>query len=117
MAFVSCSECGAIDVVKRGLRRNKHNKAQLYRCNVCRRTFVEPTGFERMRFTPEIIARAIHQHEDGFSLSKVQNHLWQHDNVRVTRATIARWVHKYAVFLKSSQHERSSRHQRAHPSR
>jgi len=56
-----------------------------------------------MRFSPEVIVRAVHQHEDGFSLSKVQNHLWQHDNVRVTRWTISMWVRKYSDFLKSAE--------------
>ena len=60
----------------------------------CKRQFVEVDGFERMRHKPEIIARAVHQHEGGMSLSKVQNHLWQHDKVKVTRWTISRWTKK-----------------------
>jgi hypothetical protein len=56
-----------------------------------------------MRNTPEIISRAVHMHEDGFSLSKVQNHLWQHDGTKVTRWTISQWTKKYAVFLKSTK--------------
>jgi len=36
-----------------------------------------------------------------YSLSKVQNHLWQHDKVKVTRWTISLWIKKYSVFLKS----------------
>jgi len=68
----------------------------------CDKQFVDVDGFERMRHTPEIIVRAVHMHEDGMSLSKVQNHLWQHDNIKVTRWTISEWTKKYSIFLKSA---------------
>ena len=49
----------------------------------CKKQFIEADGFERMRHKPEIITRAIHMHEDGMSLSKVQNHLWQYDGIKI----------------------------------
>jgi transposase-like protein len=70
---------------------------------------VEDDGFKKMRFKPEIIVRAVHQHEDGFSLSKVQNHLWQHDGVRVTRWTISQWKKKYFTFFGSSAPKREAK--------
>ena len=62
---------------------------------------MEPDGFERMRYKPKYIARAVRMHNDGFSLFQVQYHLWQHDGVKVTRETIRFWCKKYGVFLKS----------------
>jgi transposase-like protein len=90
-------------VVKNGSRQRNSRIKQSYFCNICKKQFVEPDGFERMRNTPEIISRAIHMHEDGLSLSKVQNQLWQHDGVKVSRVAISLWIKKYAVFLKSTQ--------------
>jgi|TARA_B100001971_G_scaffold193566_1_gene198823 hypothetical protein len=55
-----------------------------------------------MRFKPGVISRAVHQHEDGFSLSKIQNHLWQHDGVKVTRWTVSQWKKKYSIFFRSN---------------
>ena len=98
----NCPHCKSSDVVKRGKRHNRTGIKQLYRCNKCRSTFVEPNGFERMRHKKEDIVRAIHMHEDGMSLSKVQNHLWQHDAIKVTRWTISEWTKKYSIFLKSN---------------
>ena len=86
--------------MKRGKRKNNIRTKQLYRCNICRRTFVEPDGFERMRFPKEIIAKAIHMHNNGFSLFKTQYHIWQHDGIKVTRWTISQWTKKYSHFLK-----------------
>lgn len=101
MVDFSCPKCGGKDIVKRGKRYNKKEQKQLYRCNTCRSAFVEPDGFERMRYNKEDIVRAVHQYNDGFALHKVKNHLWQHDGVKVSRWTISKWHKKYSVFLKS----------------
>ena len=116
MTSFDCPECKASDIVKRGKRYNKSGTKQIYRCNECRSAFVQPDGFERMRHKKEIIVRAIHQHEDGLSLFKVQNHLWQHDGVKVTRWTVSQWTKKYSSFLKSvtSSHKAKTQGKTAH---
>ena len=96
----NCPNCKSSETVLRGKRYNKSGVKQLYLCKSCEKTFVEPDGFERMRFSPKTISRAVHQHEDGFSLSKVKNHLWQHDNVKVSRWTILKWDKKYSLFFR-----------------
>ena len=100
---MNCIFCHSSEIVKNGSRRREVRIKQSYLCNQCGRQFVEPDGFERMRNNPKIIARAIHMHEDGFSLSKVQNHLWQYDGVKVTRWTISQWTKKYSLFFKSTR--------------
>ena len=54
-----------------------------------------------MRHKSKIITRAIHMHNDGLSLFQVQYHLYQYDNVKVSREAIRLWVKKYSIFLKS----------------
>lgn len=102
MLSFNCPKCQGTDIVMRGKRYNKSGVKQLYFCNECSSTMVEPDGFERMRFSKDVIARAIHMYNDGFSLFKTQYHLYQHDNVKVTRRTISQWAKKYSNFLKSS---------------
>jgi transposase-like protein len=60
-------------------------------------------GFEKMRYKKEDIVRAIHLHNEGLSLFQVQDHLWQHDGVKVTRQAIGYWCKKYSIFLKSDK--------------
>jgi len=98
---MQCIFCKSKCAVKNGKRRRNVRTKQSYFCNNCGRQFVEVDGFERMRHRPKVIVRAIHMHEDGMSLSKVQNHLWQYDNIKITRWTISQWTKKYSVFLKS----------------
>ena len=100
---MKCPKCKRSKVVKRGKRYNKTGTKQLYFCENCNLTFVKKDGFERMRHNKKIIARAIHLYNDGLSLFQVQNYLWQHEGVKVTRKTISYWVKKYSVFLKSSK--------------
>ena len=97
---MKCPFCKSSKILKQGYRYNSASKKQKFQCIKCERWFVKKDGFERMRHDKKIIARAIHMHNDGLSLFQVQNHLWQHDGVKVTRKTINDWTKKYSVFLK-----------------
>lgn len=97
-----CPKCKSSKIQKKGFRYNNIGKRQKFLCSNCKAWFIADDGFKKMRHKPEDIVRAVHQHIDGMSLSKVQNHLWQHDNVKVTRWTISQWTKKYSVFLKSA---------------
>lgn len=109
---VICDLCKSGNVVKKGFRHNKNSKKQKYFCHNCEHWFVPDDGFKRMRHSPEIITRAVHQHVDGFSLFKTQYHLFQHDNTLVTRWTISMWTKKYSVFLKSDKFRSKTKAQR-----
>jgi transposase-like protein len=97
---MKCPNCKSTNISKRGFRKNKIGRKQRFLCNKCSSTFIKKDGFERARHKKKDIARAIHMHNDGLSLFQVQNHLWQHDGVRVSRETIREWCEKYSVFLK-----------------
>lgn len=98
-----CPKCKSKDVVKRGKRYNKSGAKQRFLCSKCESIFIKKDGFERMRYKPKVIARAVHMHNDGLSLWDVKNHLWQHDGVEVSRETIRSWCEKYGIFLKSDK--------------
>ncbi len=109
---VKCSNCKSEKIVKRGWRYNKSGKKQKYLCLNCEHWFVEDDGFKRMRQKPKIIVRAIHMHNDGMSFADVKNHLWQYDNVKVSREAIRKWHHKFSVFLKSNTSSSKAKTQR-----
>jgi len=73
--------------------------------------------FQRMRHKPKVVVRAIHMHQDGMSFFKVQNHLWQHDGVRVSRQTLTKWEKKYSDFLKSDKPRGKADHKGPHTRR
>jgi transposase-like protein len=98
---IKCQNCNKVSAVKKGFRKNRTGDKQKYQCLICKSWFVEDDGFKRMRNKPEIIARAIHMHNDGLSLFNVKNHLWQYDEVKISREAVRYWVKKYSAFLKS----------------
>ena len=100
---IKCPHCRSSNLLKQGFRINDNGKKQKYQCLNCKKWFVENDGFKRMRFKQEIIVKAVHQHVDGFSLFKVQYHLWQYEGIKVSRKTILQWTKKYSIFLKSNQ--------------
>ena len=97
---MKCPFCKSTKILKQGVRHNSTGKKQKFQCKNCKKWFVKKDGFERMRHNKKIISRAIHLHNEGLSLFQVQDHLWQHDGVKVTRKTISDWTKKYSVFLK-----------------
>lgn len=104
MASIRCPKCKSDTVVRKGFRHNQSGKKQKYQCTQknCKNWFVYDDGFKRMRKPKEVIVRAIHQFNDGLSLSKVKNHLYQHDNVDISRAGILYWVKKYSDLIKKT---------------
>jgi len=97
---MKCPKCKKKDIIKRGKRYNKSGTKQLYFCNKCEFTFMKKDGFEKMRYKKEIIVKAIHLHNEGLSLFQVQDYLWQHEGVKVTRQAVGYWCNKYSIFLK-----------------
>ena len=95
-----CPYCKKDDrVVKRGTRKNKYMTKQQYWCNRCKKYFVEHNGFQGMTYPKEIIVKAVHLYEEGLSLSKVRDYIWQHEGFYLYDSTILYWVKKYADLL------------------
>lgn len=107
-----CIFCKSSSVVKNGLRKRKVRTKQSFLCLKCKKQFVESDGFERMRHKPKDIARAISLRNDGLSLLRTQDHIWQYDRVKVTRRTISQWTKKYSAFLKSNKEKSKTKTKR-----
>lgn len=102
-----CSFCKkSSDIVKAGFRINQTGKKQRYFCNDCNHSFVPDDGFWKMKTSKDLIVKAIHQYNDGLSLSKVKNHLDQHENTSRSRVAILSWVKKYSADLKKTSYRR-----------
>ena len=98
-----CPKCKSKNIWKRGFRYNKLSNKQKYHCKDCDNWFIEDDGFKRMRNKKENIVKAIHLHNDGLSLFQIQNYLWQHEGVKITRQAVGYWCNKYSAFLKSDK--------------
>ena len=66
-----CQICESRNVVKDGLRHNKHGDIQVYLCRDCEKHFTINLGFEKMKSTPQIITSALQLYFSGTSLRNV----------------------------------------------
>lgn len=100
--MIICELCGSNNVARKGMRHNASGSKQKFFCHACGKWYVHDDGFKRMRTKPEHIVRALHEYGDGASLKKVREHLKQHDDVKVSRWAIRKWVVKYSGLLKKT---------------
>lgn len=107
-----CPFCRKLSAVKQGYRKNKCGKKQKHQCLECKKWFVKDDGFKKMKHKPNDIVRAVSLHNDGLSLLRTQDHIWQHDGVKVTRRTISQWTKKYSSFLKSDKEKSKTKTKR-----
>ena len=94
----ACPYCGSNDIVKDGVRHNKHGDLQIYLCRSCGHNFTINLGFERMRATPQIITSAMQLYFSGESLRNVQKFL-RLQGVKVSHVAILKWIKKYVRLM------------------
>lgn len=94
-----CPNCKKNNSVRAGLRKNKSGFVQRYFCNECKTYYVDRKGFERMRTKPEIIVDALDLRAKGLSFGKIQNHIFQKYNLKVSRKTILYWQTKFGEMI------------------
>jgi transposase-like protein len=98
MDVQACRYCGSSEIVKDGVRHNKHGDLQIYNCQKCGHYFTINLGFERMRATPQIITSAMQLYFTGESLRNVQKFL-KLQGVRVSHVAILKWIRKYVALM------------------
>lgn len=94
----NCRYCGSTDIVKDGVRHNKHGDLQIYLCRSCGHNFTINLGFERMRATPQIITAAMQLYFTGESLRNVQKFL-RLQGVKVSHVAVLKWIRKYVALM------------------
>jgi transposase-like protein len=97
----ACKYCGSTNVIKKGFRKRKNGKVQVYKCRECERKFVlNESGFHKMKNNPKVITLALDLYFKGVSLRKIKDHLKQFHNVDVSHVAIYGWIEKYVNLMK-----------------
>ncbi|GIU71207.1 MAG: hypothetical protein KatS3mg003_0686 [Candidatus Nitrosocaldaceae archaeon] len=95
----TCIYCDSSNIVKDGIRHNKHGKIQKYRCKECKRYFTINIGFEKMKHDPKGITTAMQLYFSGESLRNVAKSL-RLLGMDVSHQTIYNWIKKYIDLMK-----------------
>jgi transposase-like protein len=102
---MACPHCGGAEFVRRGTRKKKHEKVQLYKCKnpECGKTFTDAAAKGR-RYPLKVIIDAISYYNLGFSREKVCGIIHQlHKKIRPEPETISRWADEYASLCSYSK--------------
>jgi len=89
-----CVYCDSPNIVKDGVRHNKHGDIQIFNCKDCGRYFTFNIGFERMKHNPQAITSAMQLYFSGESLRNTQKSL-RLLGVEVSHKTVYMWIKKY----------------------
>jgi transposase-like protein len=98
--LTECIYCGSSNIVKDGIRHNKHGDIQVYQCKSCSHYFTFNIGFERMKHNPQAITSAMQLYFSGESLRNTMKSL-KLLGVEVSYRTILNWIKKYVNLMKN----------------
>jgi len=90
----SCIYCKSTNIVKDGVRHNKHGDIQKFYCRNCQQYFSFNVGFERMKHSPQAITTAMQLYFSGESLRNTQKSL-RLLGMEVSHQTVYNWIKKY----------------------
>jgi putative transposase len=94
----NCMFCGSPNIVKDGVRHNKHGDTQKFYCRNCRHYFSFNIGFEKMKHNPQAITTAMQLYFSGASLRNTQKSL-RLLGVKVSHQTVYNWISKYVGLM------------------
>ena len=95
-----CRFCHDDNFIKKGFRKTKiRGKLQKYFCKTCGKTFVEDTGFIKMRNSERIISMAIDEYFEALSSRKCARNLKSHSYTKISHTSILDWIRKYVLLL------------------
>src|SRR3989344_4592381 len=95
---MSCPYCKSEKYVRNGSRKNNGIKKQTYRCNYCKRYFVEEP-FKKIKGNAQVVTLIMDLFYKGISLRKIQNHLEQIYGIKISHVTIYSYVKKFTKII------------------
>lgn len=95
----SCPYCKSQDTIGYGKRHTKNGQKQRYRCNQCRRWFIEEKDFQRYKGNGKITTLILDLYFKGISLRGIKDHLKQFYDLPLDHSNILRRIQKYSIII------------------
>ena len=92
---IKCKYCNSIDIVKRGLRKLKKGKKQVFSCKNCDKRFT--LDVSKKKFDVKIILNAVNAYNQGYSLDEVCDLILRRHKVVVGRSSVLRWCKEFGL--------------------
>ncbi len=88
--LLECPNCKSNNIVKKGIRKNKLQFIQQYKCKSCSRIFKQ-SALKNKTYLIQTILKAISLYNKGFSLDQVKQKI----KTKATLPTISNWINEY----------------------
>ena len=90
-----CKYCDSGNIIKKGFRKLKQGKHQIFKCLECNKRFTSNLGFEHKRYDDKIIVGAMQMYYAGLSVRDISTHYdWL--GIEVSHVTIYKWITQYS---------------------
>lgn len=99
---IRCPKCSSRYTIKKGVRRNKFQGVQVYRCRQCGAVFSSSPA-KSMTYPIKIILNAVSLYNLGYSQKEVSGIIARRFRVRVPERTISSWVKKFKGICRFSR--------------
>ncbi len=96
---LACPACGSTDFVRRGLRKNRREHVQLYRCSSCHKTFTarQTTG---KHFPLAVILDALAIYHLGYSLDQTCALVQTRTGTAIAPSSLADWISEHELLCR-----------------
>src|SRR3989338_6917400 len=91
---INCPSCASKNIIKKGLRKNKLQEIQRYRCKNCSKIFADK-GIKNKTYPAKIILNAVSYYNLGCTQQQASKLISQRYKVKVPQRTISEWVAEY----------------------
>src|SRR3989338_1199097 len=91
---INCPSCASKNIIKKGLRKNKLQEIQRYRCKNCSKIFADK-GIKNKTYPAKIILNAVSYYNLGCTQQQASKLISQRYKVKVPQRTISEWVNEY----------------------
>ena len=93
-----CKYCDSGRLKKAGMRKTKKGNIQRYACLDCKKRFTANFGFEKMRYEPVLITRALQMYYSGMSVRDIAD-CFELEEINVNYSSVYDWICKYSTMV------------------
>lgn len=98
----TCPKCQSKNIIKKGIRKNKFQSIQVYKCKGCKAIF-SPGPAKNITYPVKIILNAISYYNLGYSQQEVSKIIAKRFKIRVPQRTISSWIRKFKEICRFSR--------------
>ena len=88
-------------IIKKGIKKNKSDNLQIFKCKDCKRKFTTNFGFEKKQNEEYIITGSLEMYFSGMSVRDISRQ-YRRMGIKISHMTIYRWIASICQICKES---------------